>query len=112
MDKQAKHTAGPWTHQTRVGEGEGLGWIGEEREDGIAVADLRPHGSDTPKDKRKPVRRVYDERDIANARLIAAAPELLAALEELLQWQFFAGGEHENQAVRTARAAIAKARGE
>ena len=44
----------------------------------------------------------------ANASLIAAAPELLEALEELLGWQTLAPAE----AVEAARAAIAKAGGE
>jgi hypothetical protein len=40
----------------------------------------------------------------ANARLIAAAPDLLAALEEIAEW-----GEWESAPI--ARAAIAKAKG-
>ncbi|WP_238908144.1 hypothetical protein [Achromobacter ruhlandii] len=70
---------------------------------------------------------VADEEDYANARLIAAAPELLAALEDCqtaLEWAIEQGGgpdcEHEagvcfcneNNALNYARAAIAKAKGE
>ena len=48
----------------------------------------------------------YAQADIANARLIAAAPELLEALVELYgQWQ----GDYDNPANVKARAAIAKA---
>lgn len=50
--------------------------------------------------------------DYANARLIAAAPELLLALEMLLQWHTSTADEDEEySAVRDARAAIAKATG-
>ena len=46
----------------------------------------------------------------ANACLIAAAPDLLAALEELLEWEIsMAGLGHPR--LDKARAAIAKARG-
>lgn len=47
----------------------------------------------------------------ANARLIAAAPDLLVALEEALHWF---EGEHASSHPTTVRmqAAIAKARGE
>ena len=44
----------------------------------------------------------------ADARLIAAAPDLLEALEDLLGWQTLA----PDDVVTAARAAIAKARGE
>lgn len=46
----------------------------------------------------------------ANARLICAAPELLEALEEVVQWLEL--GDHEGQMHSKARAAIAKAKGE
>ena len=51
-----------------------------------------------------------DEQDIANARLIAAAPDMLQALEELIaEWS---DGKHESGGFDMARAAIAKATGE
>ena len=46
----------------------------------------------------------------ADARLIAAAPDLLAACEVLLD--AVARGDHKDKALRTARAAVKKARGE
>jgi hypothetical protein len=49
----------------------------------------------------------------ANARLIAAAPELLAALMGLrLYVDPMMGGEEVDNAIRAANAAIAKAKGE
>jgi len=46
----------------------------------------------------------------ANARLIAAAPELLAALEALCEDKYLADPINADR-MRAARAAIAKARG-
>lgn len=50
----------------------------------------------------------YSDEDKANARLIAAAPELLEALEALLDYE---NGIQKAQAEQMARAAIAKAGG-
>lgn len=48
-----------------------------------------------------------------NARLIAAAPDLLAACEEVVEWQDMRPGHlTAYQAVERVRAAIAKAKGE
>jgi hypothetical protein len=56
-------------------------------------------------------------RDIANARLIAAAPELLEALQDFLNWSnsVYYGKDTRRELVRAkdkASAAIAKATGE
>lgn len=48
--------------------------------------------------------------DFANAQLIAAAPDLYAALETLVGW--FADDDYDFQKLDDARAALAKARGE
>lgn len=61
-----------------------------------------------------------DEQGMADARLAAAAPELLEALERALnfglntqsEFGIVDGSEDEFQFVKLARAAIAKARGE
>jgi len=63
-----------------------------------------------------------DDEDLANARLIAAAPELLAACEDLVnlwdEWARYSEGLEEplrrsiEMRVQQSRAAIAKARGE
>lgn len=48
----------------------------------------------------------------ANARLIAAAPEMLAALKEVVRFVDSVGSEHINRVpFAAARAAIAKAEG-
>lgn len=47
----------------------------------------------------------------ANARLIAAAPELLAALKESIEFSPYRGESEETPFLRRARAAIAKAEG-
>jgi len=54
--------------------------------------------------------------DTANARLIAAAPELLEALQTLTKWANVAGCDREEGSIldnniKAARAAIAKATG-
>ena len=56
-------------------------------------------------------------RGLANARLIAAAPDLLEALRTLLSYAFtlemrFTDADGEHRAMQQARAAIAKAEGE
>lgn len=53
----------------------------------------------------------YTEID-ANARLIAAAPELLEALQEVVTGMTYLFGEKSDPATIKARAAIAKALGE
>ena len=53
------------------------------------------------------------ERVMADARLIAAAPDLLAALEELSEYidGYFDMDQLGNERLASARAAIAKAKG-
>ena len=52
----------------------------------------------------------FSRSDEANARLIAAAPDLLAALEELCEDKYLADPINADR-MRSARAAIAKAKG-
>ena len=59
--------------------------------------------------------RIDRETVAANARLIAAAPELLEALEQMVSVFLDTEGRHgesKNDAMDAARAAIAKATGE
>lgn len=85
---EVKHTPGPWTV------------LGE----GIYCADNWFFIADVPVNFAE-----HSGVQEANARLIAAAPELLEALQELLEVQAELDAEI---AERKARAAIAKATGE
>lgn len=95
------HTPGPW----HIGTGKATQII--YGTDGYAVANaVTYHGRDTESDM------------VENARLIAAAPELLAALERLsercaaLDQSATHDGIENCNAMVAARAAIAKAKGE
>lgn len=98
----ARHTPGPW----RIGDA-GRSVFGPK--DGnpapVTVAALPPVSP-----------RVGAETRRANARLIAAAPELLAALEDLLKICISRGEslglDNGGPVLDFARATIAKARGE
>ncbi len=85
-----KHTPGPWHVDAQY----------ICRADGVAIADvwqsMEVSGEDTE----------------ANARLIAAAPDLLTALEELLPYVTGSMRSTTDPLVEAARAAIAAARGE
>lgn len=95
---EVKNTPGPWNQSSK---GDGRIYIeGGAAADDIAVTLM-----------------VHDQReDAANARLIAAAPDLLAACEALLRFAESVrpgggvlAGEHDM--LRDARAAISKAGG-
>ena len=88
-----KHTPGPWTH-------EGQGDITGIEDNGFGRG---------PVDVCSVYLRTVEGRHEANARLIAAAPDLLEALSEIIN----DGGKFvmTNETHRKARAAIAKARG-
>lgn len=89
----SKHTPGPWIAR----KVEGAGWPGQ-----------RGYAIDFNEDQEQVVDFVYEEAD---ALLIAAAPELLEALEYVLSVTIFAGNDGED-AEKKARSAIARARGE
>ena len=88
------YTPGPWV---AVG-----GWVEHPDDD---VADICT--CDIELMEQGKLGRSSDEIT-ANARLIAAAPEMLEALVDLLGWQTFA----PDDVVTQAHAAIARARGE
>lgn len=83
----SKHTPGPWFYDVHPDKSQAIFWDSR----GYTVF----HLSHTfPNDVR------------ANARLIAAAPDLLAALKDAVEI-----AESQGHIVKTARAAIAKATG-
>lgn len=100
----AKHTPGPWGLVGITGMPSGMGYYYVVASDGAVVCDLR-------------------DRPVGDARIIAAAPDLLAALERTVGELDVAAGyvrsagasEHAkacSMAIQKARAAIAKAKGE
>ena len=96
-----KHTQGPWV-LGESSEGRHFRAVNAREHSELATVvwvmeDDDMEGAQSPKCE-------------ANARLIAAAPDLLEALEEVVQWLEL--GDHEGQMHSKARAAIAKARGE
>jgi hypothetical protein len=100
----SKHTPAPWNMSRR---GNYSHQINGDKWDALATVSTRMFGDD-----------VDDVEGMANARLIASAPELLEALKELYavvkEYEDLVCGEapstHRN-AVNKARQAIAKAEG-
>lgn len=88
---ETKHTPGPWT---ATGHDGGMCVVVESKWGSVAKA--LPVGCEV--------------QEAANARLIAAAPELLEALEEIAE-QLELEGPSCSDILAAARAAIAKARG-
>lgn len=90
-----KHTKGPWVARRVIGPG----WPGQM---GYAI--------DYNEDQEQVVDFVYEEAD---ARLIAAAPELLSALDNLIdvadRYMDFDESSRFGVAIAKARAAISKA---
>ena len=99
----SKHTAGPWRLSTRKPDLDGVNVCFEIDADNrinIASGQSQEHiGPDS----------ICEDECVANARIIAAAPELLEALRGFVA-EF--GDKAMNANVRAARSAIAKATGE
>ena len=87
----AKHTPGPWTQGTSA----------------VGITCVWLDGLTEPEHEMGPSHTWIDCETEANARLIAAAPELLSFVKEWLDRQ----GSDENYMTAKARAAIAKAIG-
>ena len=107
----SKHTPGPWRQGFTVETPQTLQWSAEQ----IAANDSRERrmvfANFSALDEGRSRRRVAVCEREEDARLIAAAPELLAALQRL-----FADNDvraaAEKGAIGSARAAIAKATGD
>lgn len=93
---ESKHTPGPWVVDEST-DGRSKGFIRHQTEEGHSVAICRVTGTYWSHEQRE-----------ANRRLIAAAPELLEALEEIVARNEIQHWFNLDQ----ARFAIAKAKGE
>lgn len=113
----SKHTPGPWFKSERPTNVNGIEYAGgciaftamprqasEEREEGESWLEMRV--------RTKPEQDAIKAEEAANARLIAAAPELLEALRDMLMVTTETNGCGRQHAIDGARAAIAKATGE
>lgn len=104
MIEQAKHTPGPWWIIDRSGFDPLYVDIGSNSWGAFARVVVRINGED-----------LKEPEGIANARLIAAAPELLKALEWVQGlWECDALKNEDGQTpdFKTVHDALAKARGE
>lgn len=97
----SKHTEGPWEfHAKEYHDGNKTFWVGNGE---YVVFDCSPYG---PKEMVFPP-------NLANARLICAAPDMLEALEAIVEYADEpALCDDPKVLVDLARAAIAKAKGE
>ena len=94
------HTPGPWSIYETAGNG------------GNIPARMEVVAPESEREKRL-IANIYGFKlpeGRANARLIAAAPELYKALEDLLG--FLVHGKKDRQSILRATAALAKARGD
>lgn len=112
----SKHTPGPWfidedTLTIRSNAWEASNQMGDYR--GCIVADLKPALGATDQDDLSICRPHARAETDANARLIAAAPELLAACERIVKGECTCadGGKGFVCDVCEAKAAVAKAKG-
>lgn len=107
--KESKHTPGPWLAQSRS-LSDGSLVVNTGAPDFNEICCLR--------DKKDRHYGQQDNTDQANALLIAAAPDLIAALEGLLEsYAAYVGVDEVTNAdivlpVQEARAAVKKARGQ
>jgi len=103
----AKHTPGPWA----------LLFGGMEGDDGWTIASKMQPEFGVVAECWKPSTQVIQDEIAANARLIAAAPALLAACEALMNadhYDHFAArmSDSELAAIKQIKTAIAQAKGD
>ena len=97
---ETKHTPGPWGHYQRDGSAH-LRFISGPSPRAIAIATI----------ESIPEKYQDAESIEANAHLIAAAPDMLEALESILDGVDCQPGYIRERGIEIARAAIAKAKG-
>jgi len=107
-----QHTKGPWTVGMRNGHNASMIFANDDNEAVCSVYDIALH---TPLEDLKE----RDAKGLANARLIADAPDLLEALQNMMGLfdnavyrRKLAEDTLYSESIATARAAIAKAIGE
>ena len=124
--KTTTHTPGPWTYAQHIGRTDltvdfSIGPDVRHIQGPETVGDLAAHVSEAGISCSNPSTLMPVEEAEANTRLIAAAPDLLAALADMLERfqdheQYADGGDEgvwltDAQAIAAAREAIAKATG-
>lgn len=105
---EAQHTPGPWVADC---DGGSFGVYVED--DGREIARLHDKNGNFPQSSFADAQYLYDGQHEANAHLIAAAPELLTAIEKMVAsfgWQSPNASPESEAALADARAAIAKAK--
>lgn len=103
---ELKHTPGPWfAEDDDWTDGDDALITCESREGMVSVAKVEGGGSESGYDS------YFSGEQMANAKLIAAAPELLEALQELAFLYERDEGCRELTEYKRAKAAIAKATG-
>lgn len=117
-----KPTPGPWEVEDDSQRIDGFGDVRMYRvvnQSGAVVAEFSNAGCNeiVYEDDGEGAGVHYDEQAMANARLIAAAPDLVAALGALLVQALQSSvaspsNEYGNKAIMQAKVALAKARGE
>lgn len=105
------HTPGPWIYECKPGRSDGF-VFSESDPEGLNICTIDPDLRVKHDDRRKSDDWVFSDRRAADARLIAAAPDLLAALSEMLSASDLGDLDSLANAAQSARATIAKARGQ
>jgi hypothetical protein len=105
MSAQAKHSPGPWFASSAYGDGSAL-WIAPQEGPAMVLQGAKCLRSDSVTHEQISIDQLQ-----TNAALIAAAPELLAALKYIIDPATNESGDWYREGRNRAYAAIAKATG-
>lgn len=106
-----KHTPAPWSAETELGSTAHCGIAICTTTKEYNIANVYLDMMDTSWGKVNPIHRPENEQSKANAHLIAAAPELLEALERWIGGCDTSPHYPSAETIWLAQAAIAKAKG-